>query len=92
MSAVALLAAACYLLALGSGLCACTVVVQMVMHDEIVLALLSLFCCGAIPFFFGWAKADEWDNVLLMIAWTVCNVCLFFACLMLIRVLPAAVA
>ncbi len=87
MTALGLMTAAMVVLGLGCFLCYLTVVIQMFMHEEVGWALIGLFCCTAVPFFFGWSKANEWDNVLLMIAWTVCSVCYIVACIICVPML-----
>ena len=89
MNAFFLLFAVCIVLSLASAVCNLTVIVQMCMHDAVVLALIGFFICGFIPFFYGWAKANEWDNVPLMIAWSVCNVCLIVTWAILFPVLQS---
>jgi hypothetical protein len=74
MSAVGLLTTAFIVLVLAGVICKLTVVIQMFMHEEIGLALIGLLICEPLPFFYGWAKANEWDNVLLMITWTVSGI------------------
>lgn len=90
MSALVLMFMVVAVLALGCFICHITVIIQMFMHEEVGLALVSIFLCGLVPFFYGWAKANEWDNVLLMIAWTVCNVCYVLSIFILIPLVPQA--
>lgn len=88
MTAVGLLIAAFIVLWLACVICNITVIVQMFMHEEVGLALIGMFICGPLPFFYGWAKANEWDNVLLMIAWTVSTLVVLVGALIVIPTLP----
>ena len=77
MNTYDLLALASGILALGSLLCYFTVVIQMFMHGEtgMGVASLALIFCGVgglIAFVYGWMKVNEWENILLMSAWTCC--------------------
>jgi hypothetical protein len=79
-------------LALAVAICNYTVIIQMFLHEEIGLALISLFVCGPVAFFYGWAKANEWDNVLLMITWTVSGMLLLLVVLIWLPVVPSSPA
>lgn len=87
MPAVGLLTTAFIVLVFASVICNLTVIIQMFMHEEVGLALIGLLICGPLPFFYGWAKANEWDNVLLMITWTVSGVLYLIVALFLFPVL-----
>ena len=71
-----LLTVASGILALGVLLCYLTVVIQMFMHGATgmgVASLVLIFCGGGlIAFVYGWMKVNEWENILLMSAWTCC--------------------
>lgn len=77
MNTAILLHIASLLLTFGALVCYVTVVIQMFMHGDtgVAIASLVLFCCGGplIAFIFGWTKAGEWENGLLMLAWTLCT-------------------
>jgi len=78
MTTALLLSIASLTLTCGALVCYITVVIQMFMHEEkgVATASLVLFCCGIgilIAFVFGWIKAGEWENGLLMVAWTLCT-------------------
>ncbi|HEV7223605.1 MAG TPA: hypothetical protein VGN42_12940 [Pirellulales bacterium] len=82
MNTFDLLTVASGILALGTILCYLTVVIQMFMHGEsgVAVASLVLLCCGVgglIAFGYGWWKVNEWENILLMSAWTCCFVLSF---------------
>jgi hypothetical protein len=63
-------------LSLGVLVCFLTFVAQLFMHGETGWGIATLLMCGLcgigtiFAFFFGWSKADEWDNAPLMLAWT----------------------
>lgn len=56
--------------------CWLTLVVQTFFRGETgmgLLCLLLFFCCGVgvvVGLGYGWAKANEWNNVTLMLAYT----------------------
>ncbi|HXT60527.1 MAG TPA: hypothetical protein VN699_17935 [Pirellulales bacterium] len=75
-----LLTVASGILALGIILCYLTFVIQTFMHGETqmgVICIVLTFCCifgGLFTFGYGWWKVNEWENILLMSAWTCCIV------------------
>jgi hypothetical protein len=70
MNAYTYLLLARLVLDLGLFVCFTTVVAQIFMHGEKNWGIASLLCCGAPALFYGWAKAGERGNELLMSAWS----------------------
>ncbi len=86
MTALQYLIAVNWCLSLGALVCYLTLVAQMFMHGESGMGATSLVlcpCCGIgtlVAFFYGWSKADEWENSPLMLTWS-----LFFVLYILTR-------
>lgn len=76
MTALQYLTAANWCLSLGTLVCFLTLVAQMFMHGESGMGATSLvfcLCCGIgvlVAFFYGWSKANEWENTPLMLTWS----------------------
>lgn len=63
-------------ISLGSTICSLTVLVRIFVKGEVGVgcACFLPFVGSLILFFYGWSKAEEWEQQRLMMAWTVCIV------------------